>query len=133
MYSKEEAQQIADEMLRLRKGKTEEQIIKKGLQNVAKVLDKSPSFYLSFGPYWWLVKKLMAKYNPGDRWYQNGTYSAVDVTRFGFGDNDFLNWAVSIYYSSENDFTRPSRHILQVSDDAEDIHYTLFDEDAPNL
>jgi hypothetical protein len=132
MFNIKEAQQIADEILKHQKNKTKEQIVKKGLERVATVLDRSPSYYLSFGPYWWLIKRMFYKNFPGDKWYQSGAYNAVDCQKYSLGD-EFLNWAAAIYYSNQHNFDRPSVHIFQKSDDGDDIQYLLYDEDAPVL
>ena len=130
-YNREEAELIAQE-IKKNQGEDTVKIIKKNLTNIAKVLDQSAEYYCSFGPYWWIIKKLFAKYLPGKKWYQTGVYNAVDVVKYGF-DDDFLNYAVAIYYSSQNYFSNPSFHVLSPGDGFDDIQYGIWDEDAPAL
>lgn len=130
-YNREEAQQIANEIKKYQ-GEDTQKIIKKGLAKRAKVLDQNPNHYLSYGPYWWIIKKLFAAYLPGKKWYQTGVYNAVDVVKYGF-DDDFLNYAAAVYYSSHCDLYNPSFHVLSPGDGFDDIRYSIYDEDAPAL
>ena len=130
-YNQEEAQKIANE-IKKHQGDDTQKIIKKGLANIAKILDQNPNHYLSYGPYWWILKKMFAQYFPGKKWYQTGAYIAVDVEKYGFQD-DFLNWAAAVHYGSQYNMYNPSFHILSEGDGYDDIRYTIFDEDAPAL
>lgn len=131
-YTRQDAEQIAQEIKKARKSEDTQAIIKKGLANRAKVLDQTPNNYLSYGPYWWIIKKLFAKYFPGQKWYQTGVYNAVDVVKYGF-DDDFLNYSAAVYYSSHYDSYNPSFHVLSPGDGFDDIRYSIYDEDAPAL
>ena len=130
-YNRSEAEQIAQEIKKAL-GENTQAIIKKGLENRAKVLDHNPNHYMSYGPYWWIIKKLFAKYLPGKKWYQTGAYSATDVMKYGFED-DFLDYAAAVFYSEQYSMYNPSFHILSEGDGYDDINYTIYDEDAPAL
>lgn len=130
MFTEKEAVRIANVILKTQK-KPKEEIIKGGLLNIAKVLNGRPSYYYSFGMYWWTIKKLMAKYLPSEKWYGNGVYDAIAVSKTTF-DDDFLDYSVAVYYHNDFLFDAPAQHHF-TDLQGNDTSYLLYDESAPTI
>lgn len=130
MFTELEAMQIANEIKKSNPGESEADILRKGLTNIAKTLDSMPRYYLSFGHYWWIIKKLFPQYLPDCRkWYCSGVYNAVDANRYGFEKSDFLSYSAAVYYSNMHDFSNPTAHRIET--DGQEKIYHIHDEDAP--
>ena len=62
MYTRENIEKIAADILRNQQSKSKEEILEQAFSNIAIVLDDDAEFYMSFGPFWWNIKRLFPKY-----------------------------------------------------------------------
>lgn len=132
MYDKEEATEIWQE-IKSAQQKTDAEIIQNGLKKIALVLNTKPEYYKSFGPYWWGIKFLFQKYlSDSGKWYCNGYIDQPLANKFCF-DEDNLTFAVSVYYSGQNDFMLSDEHIVELPDGSGEEKVIIYDEDAPTL
>ena len=101
---------------------------------LANVLRKDPRQYMSFGPYWWLVKKCFINAGIDDfgdfidaEWFEKATYSDPVWDIAGFAYQEF-SAANGMFYSHS--------HLIAFVDEdgeAEEDQSVLFDEDMEDL
>jgi hypothetical protein len=120
-------------MARLEARGSRAELLGERLRGMVGFLTKEPTYYLHFGPYWWVFKYLVRRNIGGEcvvRWA--GEADDVDLRQRYATGNDWYDLNACLLYQADhsgNQVDAPQRHQV-VDDSGEDtVTYELYDPD----